>query len=196
MQLCDEFQNGTATCLRAIVISFVAAMAVAGCGSADEPVTVAVKPIKREQAPEDPTAKMARAVTIGKSNVAVNLKYDILNKPIVGAPVEIELAVIPTFGADSIDITFVGSDGLTVSADSAPSIDQVKAAQVERVKLSVQAAQATVYYVTVTATVYTAGTSSVRNFAIPIIMSAPVVAAEPTVTTESAATAPAPVKKS
>jgi hypothetical protein len=190
MQLRNEYRVGNVTRVRSGAIILLAAL-VSACGSSDEVAPVEVKQVKREQvqAPQDPTAKMARAVTVGKSNVPVNLKYEILNKPVTGSPVEIELAVIPTFGADSLTLTFVGSTGLTLSADAAPPIEVVKAAQVERVKLAVQATEESVYYVTVTATVYTAGSSSVRNFAIPVIMSAPVAASE------SAAPAPA-VKKS
>jgi predicted small lipoprotein YifL len=188
MQQRDQYRVGTAVCVRSATISLVAIFSLAGCGSKDAEAPVAVKQLKHEQEPDDPTAKMARAVTIGKSNVPVNLKYEILNKPIVGTPVEIELALIPTFGADSMTIGLAGSEGLTVSTDAAPTIDVVKAAQVERIKFSVQAQEAAVYYVTVTATLYTAGTSSARAFAVPIIMSAPVVATEPA--------APAPAKKS
>jgi hypothetical protein len=141
--------------------------------------------------PDDPTAKMARAVTVNGANVPVNLKYDILSKPLVGSPVEIELAVMPTQGADSVAVAFSGSAGLTVSPDSVTSIDKVNAGQIERVKLSAQAQQETVFYVTVTATVMSGGVSSVRSFAIPLIMTAPVAAAEPAATAEAT-----PAKKS
>jgi hypothetical protein len=93
--------------------------------------------------------------------------------------VEIELAVMPSQSGDSMTVAFVGSAGLTLSADAAPPMNAVKAGQIERVKFSAQAQQATVFYVTVTATVNSAGTSSVRSFAIPLIMSAPAAIAEP-----------------
>jgi hypothetical protein len=173
MQQRDDFRVNYAARARGIAIGVLAALLCAACGSQDAGAPIAVKQIKSEQVPEDPTAKMARAVTVGKSNTPVNLKYEILNKPIVDTPVEIELAVIPTFGADSMTLEFAGSEGLTLSADSAPQIQVVKAAQVERVKFSVQAKQATVFYVTVTATIYTAGSGSARTFAVPIIMSTP-----------------------
>jgi len=87
-----------------------------------------------------------------------------------------------------MSITYVGSTGLTLSADSAPAIDVVKAGKIENLKLVVQANQESVFYVTVTATIYTAGTSVVRNFAIPLIMSTPTAAAEPVATAAVAPT--------
>jgi hypothetical protein len=62
---------------------------------------------------------------------------------------------------------------LTLSTDAAQTFDAVKSGQAERLKLSAQAQQDSVFYVTVTAMVYVAGTSSARVFAIPIIVSAP-----------------------
>jgi hypothetical protein len=160
--------------MRMPLIGLIAIWALTACGASDETQkTGPVKPVVREQAPEDPTAKMARAVPIGGATAPVNVKYEILNKPMVGSPVEIELAVIPTQGADSMTVTLVGSSGLTLSMDAAPPVDVVKANQIEHVKFSAQAREPTVFYVTVTTTVYSAGTSSARNFAIPIIVTAP-----------------------
>jgi predicted small lipoprotein YifL len=186
-----DFLNRGSAAIANAMIAIATVVLLAACGSKEaQPVAPSMPQVQKEKTPDDPTARMARAVTIGQSNVPVELKYEILNKPIVGTPVEIELAVIPTFGADSLSIAFAGSSGLTLSADSAPNVDKVKVKQVERVKLSAQAHEATVFYITVTATLYNAGTSSARVFALPIIMSSasPAAAATP-------APAAAPVKK-
>jgi hypothetical protein len=159
--------------VRGVLVGSLAVLALSACGSSDEQqVAAPVKAVKHEQTPDDPTAKMARAVPIGGATAPVNIKYEILNKPIVGSPIEIDLAVIPTQVADSMTITYAGSSGLTLSADAAPPINVVKTGQPERLKISAQAQHETVFYVTVTATVYVAGTSSARVFAIPIIVSA------------------------
>jgi hypothetical protein len=160
--------------LRTALAILVTALASA-CGSGEEPVT-AVPQVKKPDAapvPVDPTAKMARAVTVGKSAVPLDLKYEIAAKPIVSQPVEMDLAFVPTRGADSMAMTFAPSPGLTLSADSAPNLEVVKAGQAHHVKLTAMADKPEVFYVTVTATLYTAGTSSVRTFAIPLIVSEP-----------------------
>jgi hypothetical protein len=174
----EQFSVSKSTGLRSACVGALALL-LSACGSDEPQVAASVAPVKRAQVPDDPTAKMARAVTVNGATVPVNLKYEILTKPVVGMPVEIELAVMPSQSGDSMTVAFVGSAGLTLSADAAPPMNAVKAGQIERVKFSAQAQQATVFYVTVTATVNSAGTSSVRSFAIPLIMSAPAAIAEP-----------------
>ncbi len=189
MQRRNPYSLYNSSCARSALIIVLTTLALSACGSGDRPpVAAPVVQVKREQVPDDPTAKMARAVTVGNASVPINLKYEILSKPIVGSPVEIEVALIPTFGADSMTVGFVGSPGLTLSADAAQPIETVKAGQVERVKFTAQAQQESVYYVTVTATLYTAGSSSARNFAIPLIMSFPAPAAAETAPPTAAVT--------
>ena len=158
-----------------VVGSLLCMAVLAACGSDSEDVTAVpqVKKADAVQAPVDPTAKMARAVNVGKSTVPIELKYEIASKPIVDQPIEIELAIVPKQGADSMTIGFAASGGLTLSAESAPSIDVVKSGQPHTVKLSAMTDKPEMFYVTVTATLYSAGSSSARTFAIPLIVSQP-----------------------
>jgi hypothetical protein len=163
--------------LRTGAIVLLAAL-VGACGSGgEEAAAPAPAPQVRKPdaapAPVDPTAKMARAVTIGKSTVPLDLKYEIAAKPIVSQPMEMDLAFVPTRGADSMSMAFAPSTGLTLSADSAPTLEAVKAGQAHHVKLTAMADKPDVFYVTVTATLYSAGVSSIRTFAIPLIVSEP-----------------------
>jgi hypothetical protein len=153
---------------------------IAACGS-DEPTVAPVAAQKKVETPIDPTAKMGRAVTVGKSTVPIEVKYEMASKPIVNEPVEIELALISSTGADSVGIALAGTPGLTVSADTLPPVDNLKPSTPEHVKFTAMASEESVHYVTVTATLYTAGTSSPRTFAVPIIFSKPA-SAEPAAT--------------
>lgn len=164
--------------VRAIWIPFsaIACVSLSACGdSGDDKASQSITPIqvKKESAPADPTARMARAVPIGGATAPVNLKYDVLSKPIVGTPVEIELAVMPTQHADSMSVSMAGSPGLTLSLENVPSGGVVKSGHIEKVRFTALADKEAVYYVTVTATLYTAGTSEVRNFALPLIVTQP-----------------------
>jgi hypothetical protein len=146
---------------------------LSGCGGSEEPQTVTPLQVKKEKAPDDPTAKMARAVPIGGATAPVNLKYDILTRPVVGTPVEIELAVLPTQHADSMSVSMTGSPGLALSMENAPAVGTVNNGHIERVRFTARADKDAVYYITVTATMYTAGSSEVRNFALPVIFAPP-----------------------
>lgn len=125
---------------------------------------------KAEAKPVDPTANLSRAVLVGKSAAPIELKYDIVSLPLVGQPIEIDMAFVASAPADSVSIAFVGSRGLVLSANSASPIEKLKTGQVEHAKVIAQADKEDVFYVTVTATVYMAGTSEVKTFAIPIIV--------------------------
>src|SRR5688572_3850743 len=66
-------------------------------------------------AANDATAKMARAVGNGKPGAAVDIRYDILARPEAGKPVEVEVALVPGPGVDSMEATFAGMDGITLA---------------------------------------------------------------------------------
>ncbi len=151
----------------------MATLTFAACG--DSKVESEAPVVRKPTAavPVDPTAKMARAVTVGKSNVQIELKYDIAAKPMAGRPVQIELALVPAQGADSMSVTLAPSPGLTLSADALPDVEPVKAATPYSGQLTAKADKAEVFFITITTTLYTAGTSSVRTFAIPLILSDP-----------------------
>ena len=83
-----------------------AGLAVAGCG-ADEAApgsaAPAVAPIANAAGPVDPVLRMARAVSPGKTGAGVDLRYEILARPAVGTPFEVEIALVATSEAGSLD---------------------------------------------------------------------------------------------
>jgi len=121
----------------------------------------------------DPTATMARAVATSKPDAPIDLKYDILAKPIVGESIEIELALIPTASGDGMSASIAGSAGLTVGGDRTPNFTGIKAGQAVRTRFTVKADKEDVFYVTVATTLHAAGVPSTRTYAIPVLMSMP-----------------------
>ena len=53
---------------------------------------------------------------------AVDLKYDVLAKPDVGQPFEIELAFLPRLAADSLEVEVTGIPGLTLVSGGAAQV--------------------------------------------------------------------------
>jgi len=170
----------TANRARVRLLVGLAMLALTACGGDADVAKLPVPQVKKPDAatPADPTAKFARAVA-AKSSGLVDLRYDIAAKPLVNTPIDIELAFVPNEGADSMAVTFVPSEGLTLSAESAPNLEVVKVGTAHRVTVSAMASTPDVFYVTVTATMYTAGTSTARTFTIPLIVSDPAAAGEP-----------------
>ena len=173
--------------IRALTGVLLLTTLLAACGPSEEEQAAAAADAARraaaaakanaakKAAAADPTANMARAVVVGKSQAVVDLKYEIAAKPLVGEAVEIDLALLPSIAGDSMSLNIApAGTGLTLDGDLAPSTNEVKVGQPWHVNLIAHAAKPEVYYFTVAVDHYSAGIRSTRNFAIPIIVSAPV----------------------
>ena len=73
------------------------------------------------------TAGMVEAATQGKSQLPVKLKIGLKQRPMLGQPLDIDIAVMPQIDAGAADIQVTGGDGLTV----APGSNQIELAAVE-----------------------------------------------------------------
>jgi hypothetical protein len=190
------------------MIALATVLALAGCGPSEEEKIAeaeaqaraalnARKAAASAAKAADPTATMARAVATSKPDAPIDLKYDILAKPLVGEAVEIELALIPTATGDKMSAAIEASPGLTLSGELAPTFDTAKPGQAVNTRFTVKADKEDVFYVTVAVTMEAAGVPSTRTYAIPVLMSMPP-APEPAAEAdkaEKAATAEPPAKK-
>jgi hypothetical protein len=107
------------------VLLLCAVAAVGACngdsGSAPAPKAVShVKP-KAPVAPRpgataaEQTAGMVQAASQGKSQVPVELKFDIAQRPKVGQPLDISLALIAQIAASPVTIQLNGADDVAVA---------------------------------------------------------------------------------
>lgn len=111
-----------------VLLLCAAAVAVAGCNkdSGGAPAAHAVSRVK-PKAPVAPkpggtaaeqTAGMVQAAAQGKSQVPVELKYDIAQRPKVGQSLEINLALIAQIAATPATIQVSGADDVSVAPDA------------------------------------------------------------------------------
>src|SRR5512139_976258 len=105
------------------------------------------------KSPED--ARMANAVATGKTAAPVDLKFDVLAKPVAGQPFEIELAFLPRLAADTLEVEVTGIAGLTVASGGAARFEGVTAGSRHVAKVTVQADADGIYYVNVVARMVT-----------------------------------------
>jgi len=107
------------------VLLLSAAMAMAACHKDSEsaPAATAVSHIKPKVsvAPKagataaEQTAGMVQAASQGKSTVPVELKFDIGQRPKVGQPLAINLALIAQIPASPVTIQVTGADDVSVA---------------------------------------------------------------------------------
>jgi len=163
------------------LIGCIAAFAVlSACGSDPEPTAPtppAETPAQTAQpapapAPQDPTDKMARAVGNGKPGAAVDIKYEFSSRPEPGKPVQLEVALIPNAGVDSMNARFTGMDGITLAGPLTASFATVEPKKPYEHTISVMADLAGVFYITVSVDTVISGATLGRTFAIPFVAGA------------------------
>ena len=122
----DTKMAGEKMTMRTKVLLLCVTAAVAACsqdsGSASPAKAVSqVKP-KAAVAPKagatvaEQTAGMVEAASQGKSSVPVELKFDIAQRPKVGQPLDINLALIADVAASPATIEVTGTDDVSVAA--------------------------------------------------------------------------------
>ena len=153
-----------------------ALIAIAGCSSDPESEAqqaAAPAPETAQQtAPveDDPVAKMARAVTGGKPGASVDLRYEMQSRPEVGKPTEVEIALIPNAGVESMDAKISGMDGVSVSGDLEVTFSPVEQGKPYTHTFTMLPERAGVYYLTVSVSSQIGGASMGRTFSIPLVV--------------------------
>jgi len=174
----DTFRPGAAARVLAVV---ALAAVLAACGRGEEEQAAATvtpagagAPAEGAAAPaESPDDKrMANAVVTGKVGAPVDLKYDVLAKPDVGQPFEIELALLPRLAADVLEVEVTGIPGLTVVSGGATRFEGVTAGERYVAKALVQADAPGIYYANVVAKMSTQVQTEARTFSVPVVVGA------------------------
>lgn len=152
---------------------------LAACGSDPEPqaatpAPAAPKPTVAATPAADDTAKFAKAVGDGKPGAAVSIRYEFTGKPAVGTPTELDVALIPNAGVDSMEAKLAGMEGITLAGNLQASFTAVEAGKPYRHKVSVLPDRTGVFYITVSVNTQIAGSSVGRTFAIPFVVGQPV----------------------
>jgi hypothetical protein len=128
-------------------------------------------PVKHGPTPEELTAGMVEAVTVGKSTVPVAVKFDIPQKPTAGQPAEITIAVMPQIAADPATVLVTGSDALVLAPGSGPvEIPAVEPTQVYRHTVLLTPTAEGVRLLGVSVSLRHDDITETRQFSVPLIV--------------------------
>jgi hypothetical protein len=160
-----------------LLVAALTLLSACGSGSSDNsaansaPAAAPKTVVQQKPTPAvvDPVDKMPRAVGNGKPGAAVDIKYEFTAKPEVGKPVELQIALIPNAGVDSMQATFSGMDGITLAGELTASVSNTKTGEPYKHSLSVLVNRSGVYYITVAVNTQISGASLGRTFAIPFV---------------------------
>lgn len=161
--------------IRAMVLATVIALA-AGCGDSDEAAKAKAaaksKPAKDAAKAQSQDNRFASAVYLAKGMPAVDVKYDLLSKPMAGQPLELELLLEPRLNSDLLEFTVTGMPGIDVIAGGAASFQNVQGHQRYTAKAVIQPVEAGVYYLSVTAKASSKVQSDEVAFSVPVVVAA------------------------
>jgi hypothetical protein len=156
------------------VVLWLSLVVMAACTKESEAPVVASQPnpaLKREIAEiKDPTMKMARAVTTGKTGASVDLKYDFSRKPEAGVATEVKLAIIPNVAADRLSYKISGMEGLTLAGTLEGNIDKPESGKVYDHSFSLLPERSGIYYATVTIVMESGEAQMGRTFSVPLLV--------------------------
>ncbi len=166
----------SAACLLATAV----ALCVCACGSSDKSGTGDAqhgkpgKPKRIIARPQDSTADMISAVSASKGARAVDVKFDVTDRPQPGQPVAVRVALIPVDPAVlGVAVKFAGDDGLElIKGEDAPAADKPAPGVPIRRTVTVMPKTDGIYALTATVTSTTENDSRTTVFSIPVIAGA------------------------
>ena len=160
-------------------LKFVAVVLLAAChrepnqAPAVTPASATSAPaaVKRGPTPEELTAGMVEAVTIGKSTAPVAVKFDLPQRPSVGKRFEIVIAVLPQIAASSAVVQVSASAGLQIAPNLAPiEIPSLDPGQVYRLSIPVTPTVDGVHLLGLSVSLKQDDSAESRSFSVPIIV--------------------------
>lgn len=117
------------------------------------------------------TVGMVEAAAQGKSQLPVQLKFDLPQRPSVGQVLDVTIAVMPQIDAGAASIEVTGGDGLTVAPGATPiDLPAVEAGQVYRQSVKVTPTADGVLLLGLTVSVKHDEMTESRAFSIPLIV--------------------------
>jgi hypothetical protein len=122
---------------------------------------------------EEKHERLAAAVTDGKTTAPVDMKYDVLAKPALGQPFEVEMTFNLRLPADKLETEITEAPGLTIVGEQTASFAPVEPGQPYSSRMLVTGDNPGLYYIGVIAKVSTKVQTETRAFAIPIVIGDP-----------------------
>jgi hypothetical protein len=118
-------------------------------------------------------ARLASAVVDSKTTAPVDMKYDVLSKPALGQPFEVEMTFDTRLPADSLETEIVDAPGLTIVGEKTASYAAVEGGKSYTSKILVKGDNPGLFYIGVVAKMATKVQTETRAFAIPVVIGDP-----------------------
>jgi hypothetical protein len=168
---------GTFMKLRILTLCALASLAACHRNSGTAPVAKSAAHVKAPAAPppgqtaREQTAAMVEAATVGKSQLPVSLKFEVLQRPVQGQPLEIAIALLPQIPAHPATIQVTGSEALQIGAgENQIEFAEVEPEQVYRHRIKLTPTAEGVFLVTLNVSLKHDQMAESRVFSLPVIV--------------------------
>jgi len=118
-------------------------------------------------------ARLASAVVDSKTTAPVDMKYDVLAKPELGQPFEVEMTFVTRLPADKLEVEITEAPGLTIVGEKTATFSPVEGGQSYSSKVLVKGDNPGLYYIGLIAKMSTKVQTETRAFAIPVVIGDP-----------------------
>jgi hypothetical protein len=164
--------------VRVLILCSVAAVSACHKDTDAPPQPAPVKPhvsapvvTKKGPTAAELTQGMVEAATLGKSQLPVQLKFELQERPTLGQALGVNIAVLPQIDASPAGVQVTGGDGLTVDpATNQIELPAVEAGQVYRQSLKVTPTAEGVLLLSLTISLKHDEMTESRVFSIPLIV--------------------------
>jgi hypothetical protein len=162
---------------RVFILCTVAAVSAchkdAGAPPPPKPAPQVSAPVAVNKGPNaaELTAGMVEAAAQGKSQLPVQLKFDLKQRPTLGQALDIDIAVMPQIDASPANIQVSGGDGLTVAPGTGQiDLPVIAAGQVYRQSVTVTPTVDGLLLLSLTVSLKHDEMTESRAFSIPLIV--------------------------
>jgi hypothetical protein len=163
--------------LRILIFCGLAALAACHRNAGTTPAARSSAHVKAPAAPSpgptarDQTAVMVEAATVGKSQVPVSLKFEVLQRPVQGQSLEVAIALLPQIPAHPATIEVTGSETVQIGAgEHQIQFDEVEPEQVYRHSIKLTPTAEGVFLLTLNVSLKHDQMTDTRVFSVPIIV--------------------------
>jgi len=163
--------------LRISILCALATLAACHRNSGTTPVAKSAAHVKAPAAPppgqtaREQTAAMVEAAPVGKSQLPVSLKFELLQRPVQGQPLEIAIALLPQIPAHPATIEVTGSEALSIGAgQNQIEFAEVEPEQVYRHSIKLTPTAEGVFLLTLNVSLKHDQMADSRAFSVPIIV--------------------------
>jgi hypothetical protein len=163
--------------LRIFILCALATLTACHRDSGTTPVARSAAHVKASAAPppgptaREQTAAMVEAATMGKSQAPVSLKFEVLQRPVQGQPLEIAIALLPQIPAHPATIEVTGPEALQIGAgDNQIEFAEVEPEQVYRHSIKLTPTAEGLFLITLNVSLKHDQMADSRTFSVPIIV--------------------------